>query len=190
MGLSLSQRLVELMGGNISVASTPGRGSIFSFTLGMDLSTELLSTVQTQEPTNNISEILRGIKVLAVDDNTMNLFVLRKILENHGAEVVIAENGKTAVDLLSEPGHSGIDVCLMDIQMPEMDGMEACRMIRNVLGLTELPIVALTAHAMAGERERCLDMGMNDFLMKPLDVDQLKTCLGRFLKSVELAPGG
>lgn len=180
LGLSLSQRLVELMGGNISVASTPGRGSIFSFTLGMDLSTELLSTTQSKDHVSKKSELLRGIKVLAVDDNTMNLFVLRKILENHGAEVVIAENGKTAVDLLSEPGHSGIDVCLMDIQMPEMDGMEACRMIRNVLGLTDLPIVALTAGALAKDHAQALQSGMNKVLTKPLQVGEVVNTVRSF----------
>lgn len=180
LGLSLSQRLVELMGGNISVASTPGRGSLFSFTLGMDLSTELLGTVQTQEPGYNKTETLKGIKVLAVDDNTMNLFVLRKILENHGAQVQIAENGKTAVEVLSEPGHSGIDVCLMDIQMPEMDGMEACRMIRNVLGLTELPIVALTAGALAKDHAMALQSGMNKVLTKPLQVGEVVNTVRSF----------
>lgn len=181
LGLSLSQRLVELMGGNISVASTPGRGSIFSFTLGMDLSTELLDTNQTQaNTTSNKLETLRGIKVLAVDDNTMNLFVLRKILENHGAEVVVAENGKAAVNVLSEPGHSGIDVCLMDIQMPEMDGMEACQMVRNVLSLSDLPIIALTAGALAKDHAMALQSGMNKVLTKPLQVVEVVNTVRAF----------
>jgi signal transduction histidine kinase/ActR/RegA family two-component response regulator len=180
LGLSLSQRLVELMGGNISVASTPGRGSIFSFTLGMDLSTELLGTVQTLKSSYNKTETLKGIKVLAVDDNTMNLFVLRKILENHGAEVVIAENGKAAVKTLSEPNHSGIDVCLMDIQMPEMDGMEACRMIRNVLGLQDLPIIALTAGALDKDHAMAMQSGMNKVLTKPLQVGEVVSTVRLF----------
>ncbi|MDH4394227.1 MAG: ATP-binding protein [Limnobacter sp.] len=180
LGLSLSQRLVELMGGNISVASTPGRGSIFSFTLGMDLSTELLNTVQTPGASYNKSETLKGIKVLAVDDNTMNLFVLRKILENHGAEVLMAENGKDAVKILSEPEHSGIDVCLMDIQMPEMDGMEACRVIRNVLALPDLPVIALTAGALAKDHAMAMQSGMNKVLTKPLQVGEVVSTVRSF----------
>lgn len=180
LGLSLSQRLVELMGGNISVASTPGRGSIFSFTLGLDLSSELLNTIQNQEAELKKLKVLQGIKVLAVDDNTMNLFVLRKILENHGAEVLIAENGKDAVELLATPDHSGVDVCLMDIQMPEMDGMEACRMIRNVLGLTDLPIVALTAGALAKDHALALQSGMNKVLTKPLQVGEVVNTVRSF----------
>jgi signal transduction histidine kinase/CheY-like chemotaxis protein len=115
---------------------------------------------------------LDGIRLLAVDDSKLNLKILRKILLNFGAEVYTAEDGQQALEiLLSHPDE--IDICLMDVQMPVMDGLEACRRIRNDLGLVDLPVLALTAGAMLGEHQNALKAGMNGVLTKPLEVDKL-----------------
>lgn len=123
-----------------------------------------------EEP--HLMNLLDGIKLLAVDDSKLNLNILRKILLNHGAEVYTAEDGMQALEVLRS--HSDeIDICLMDVQMPVLDGLEACRRIRNDLGLTDLPVLALTAGAMLAEHQNAMAAGMNGVLTKPLEVDKL-----------------
>lgn len=124
-------------------------------------------------------------RVLLVEDNTVNQQVAREILEGMGLEVVIAENGREAVDAVKTEDY---DLVLMDIQMPEMDGYEATRHIRTQPDKKTLPIVAMTAHAMSGERERCLAAGMNEHVPKPIDPARLFATLSRWLKSSDKAP--
>ncbi|MBF0422255.1 MAG: response regulator [Magnetococcales bacterium] len=126
------------------------------------------------------SQRLSGIRVLVVEDNSVNQEVTQKILENEGALVTMADNGAQAVERLI--GHdAGIDVVLMDAQMPVMDGFEASRQIRRDPRLTDLPIIALSAGVRLSEREQCLDAGMNDFVAKPLDVDKLIQTILRYV---------
>jgi CheY-like chemotaxis protein len=109
--------------------------------------------------------------VLVVEDDVRNIFALSSVFEPRGAKVEIARNGREALDHLA--ARPGVDLVLMDIMMPEMDGLEATRQIRARLGLAQLPIIALTAKAMADDREQCLAAGANDYIAKPLDVDKL-----------------
>ena len=114
---------------------------------------------------------LEGKRVLVVEDDVRNIFALSSVLEPRGAKVEIARNGKEAVERLA--GRADIDLVLMDVMMPEMDGLEATRRIRAMPGHAALPIIALTAKAMTDDREQCLAAGASDYIAKPLDVDKL-----------------
>jgi CheY-like chemotaxis protein len=114
--------------------------------------------------------VLKGSRVLIVDDDVRNVFALTSALEQHGMEVRFAENGREALDKLET---DEFDIVLMDIMMPEMDGFATMRAIRQQDRLRDLPIVALTAKAMKGDREACLEAGANDYITKPVDLDQL-----------------
>jgi CheY-like chemotaxis protein len=116
-------------------------------------------------------EVLKNKKVLVVDDDIRNIYSLTNILEEEGMECVIAENGKVAVNMLKENG--AVDIVLMDVMMPEMDGYEATKEIRKMNRFNKLPIIALTAKAMKGDREKCLNAGMSDYIAKPVNVEQL-----------------
>ena len=115
--------------------------------------------------------VFDGRRILVVEDDVRNLFALANVLEPRGAIVEIARNGREALERLR--ASSGIDLVLMDIMMPEMDGLQATREIRVDPQFARLPIIALTAHAMIDDRERCLAAGANDYIGKPLDVDKL-----------------
>jgi CheY-like chemotaxis protein len=117
------------------------------------------------------NEVLRSRKVLIVDDDARNIFALTSVLENQGMDVVSTTNGRSAIELMRTM--PGIDLVLMDIMMPEMDGYETMREIRNAPEFRTLPILALTAKAMKGDREKCLDAGASDYIAKPVNTDQL-----------------
>ncbi|MBI4889029.1 MAG: response regulator [Acidobacteria bacterium] len=130
----------------------------------------------------------RGVRVLLVEDNELNQQVARELLESAGAAVQIADNGRIAVELLrGGPQPPPFDIVLMDLQMPEMDGHTATRLLRSEERFQELPIIAMTAHALVEERERCLQSGMNDHVSKPIDPDALFSALARWTKRRERA---
>jgi CheY-like chemotaxis protein len=118
---------------------------------------------------------LAGRKALIVDDDIRNIFALTSVLEQHDMEVVYAENGKDGLRILDEA--PGVDVVLMDVMMPEMDGYEAMRRVREMPRFRTLPIIALTAKAMKGDREKCIEAGASDYITKPVDTDQLVSLL-------------
>jgi CheY-like chemotaxis protein len=121
------------------------------------------------------NEVLRGHRVLVVDDDARNIFALTTVLENQDMEVVSATNGRQAIELLERT--PGLNVVLMDIMMPEMDGYETMREIRKNPQFRTLPILALTAKAMKGDREKCLHAGASDYIAKPVNTDQLLSLL-------------
>jgi CheY-like chemotaxis protein len=123
------------------------------------------------ERLHNSKEVLRGRKVLVVDDDARNIFALTSVLENQEMDVVSATNGRQAIEILQNS--SDVSLVLMDIMMPEMDGYETMRKIRNIPDFRTLPILALTAKAMKGDREKCLDAGASDYIAKPVNTDQL-----------------
>jgi two-component system sensor histidine kinase/response regulator len=127
-----------------------------------------------------VSSTLRGARVLVVEDNAVNRQVAQELLEGAGVEVTMANNGREAVSLVEARGEH-LDAILMDLQMPEMDGYEAAREIRRDPRRAGLPIVAMTAHALADERQRCREAGMNDHVAKPVDPDELFAVLARVL---------
>ena len=168
LGLSIVKHMAKLMGGDVVVKSTPDVGSEFCVTL--DFARAPAETIGTASASSDPSgeRVLSGVKVLAVDDSDINLEVAKRILELQGAQVSLASNGQEAFDRLrAEP--KKFDVVLMDVQMPVLDGHGATRRIRLELGLTELPIIALTAGALSGDRPKAAAAGMDDFITKPFD---------------------
>jgi CheY-like chemotaxis protein len=123
----------------------------------------------------NVDVMLAGKKILLVDDDIRNIFATTSILERHQINVLFAENGKIGIKLLQE--NPDIGVVLMDIMMPEMDGYETIRQVRRMPGYENLPIIALTAKAMVGDREKALDVGASDYITKPIDTDHLFSLL-------------
>lgn len=181
LGLAISHLLVDAMGGAIHVRSTFGEGSEFSFGLPFALG-EQEDVLEPLHETQEAVERLRGQRVLLVEDNEINQEIARSILENLGLVVTTADNGAEALEALEEDIYDGV---LMDIQMPVMDGLMAARAIRKLEDrLTrEVPIIAMTAHAMREDKEKSLQAGMNDHITKPIDVNKLQRKLCRWLLS-------
>jgi two-component system sensor histidine kinase/response regulator len=178
LGLSIVRGLVEMMGGQVSAHSQPGKGSTFSFLLPMmDVSG---ATPRADKPAPDVHWAARRFrgKVLLVEDNAVNQKVAQRFLERLGCEVELAENGEQCIRAW-ELGK--FDLVLMDIQMPVMDGYTATRLIReNECADWHTPIVALTANAMTGQLERCLSAGMDGLLTKPIAIERLREVLDRF----------
>jgi len=128
---------------------------------------------------------LGGKRVLVVDDDVRNIFALTTVLEQHGLQVLHAENGRAGIETLRQT--SGIDGVLMDIMMPEMDGYETTRAIRQIPEFRQLPIIAVTAKAMKGDRPKCIEAGASDYITKPVDLDQLFSVLRVWLISAHHA---
>ena len=187
LGLAISKRLVEMMGGEISAKSEFGKGSIFTFTANFGFQakkrTGNLLDFQGQAVLKSTSSQMfvppnfQGYRILLVDDNAINREVAKEILESTGIIVEIAENGKIAIQKV----HNGLNGILMDIQMPEMDGYESTAIIRKTFDKKTLPIIAMTANAMIGDREKCLASGMNDYVSKPINVENLFKCLRHWI---------
>jgi PAS domain S-box-containing protein len=196
LGLAISQRLVGLMGGRLSVESTPGRGSVFRFSLPLQpapASPISLAASAPQAASQGVVDgkglPLSGLHILLVDDNPLNQQVARALLDMRGARVTVADGGQAALALALAPA-AAFDAILMDVQMPDMDGYAACQAIRaGVGGASRVPILAMTAHAMQGDRERSLAAGMDDHLNKPIDLDQVVAALLRHCRGQALPAG-
>ncbi|MCA9554522.1 MAG: PAS domain-containing protein [Myxococcales bacterium] len=174
LGLAITKGLVERMGGTISASSSPGAGTTFAVQLPWPATEPAKPAPLPTAPTR----VGRGAKVLVAEDNLVNQEIVRRMLEGLGAEVTLVDNGYAAVE---QAALHPWGLVLMDVQMPGMDGFEATRQIRaqeRAHGQPRVPIVALTANAMEGDRERCLAAGMDDYLAKPLRRQALAECLG------------
>ena len=183
LGLVISRRLVELMGGEISVSSQVGYGSTFWFELGFSPVQEAGDVDAGLAPGSAPAKVptLAGLRVLAVDDSPINLRMLESALGRLGVLVTLARDGQEALDILKASPRD-FDLVLMDIQMPVMDGLEATREIRQNPELGKLPVIALTAGVLPEEREAALNAGMYDFLAKPLNLEQMNAVLSPYVQ--------
>jgi len=174
LGLAISRRLARLLGGDLLLESEPGKGSEFVVELNYRLPdlaqmySEALAEQEEQVP-------LQKIKVLVAEDNHMNQQLVKHLMKSWSLEHTMVNNGVEAINALKENSYS---IVLMDIQMPDMDGYTATSVIRNELKL-DVPIIAMTAHAMVGEKEKCLQLGMNDYVSKPIKETVLYNIIAR-----------
>jgi len=175
LGLAITKQLIELQGGTISLLSGEGKGAEFIFTLPFAVSAlQHITTEQKETPeTLHFGNVK---KILVVDDNLFNQKLAANILEHNGFTVTVLDNGSKALDLLKT---ESFDLILMDIQMPVMDGYKATQLIREEMHITT-PVIAMTAHALAGEKEKCLQAGMNDYLSKPFKEKDLLVKIARW----------
>ncbi len=179
LGLAICKRLAELMGGHISVTSQPGQGSRFCFTAEFEGPLKGHPAEPASAPTVSLdASALAGVRILLVEDNLVNQEVGVGLLERAGAQVEVAGNGREALARLAV---DTFDAVLMDVQMPVMDGLEACRAIRREPRLAGLPVIAMTAGALPVERRQTAEAGMNDHLTKPIDGVALVATLARWL---------
>lgn len=173
LGLAISQRLVSLMGGELKLESILGEGSTFYFQISMPIAQDFaVEPVSAGRSARAISRRLPGMRILVVEDNRLNQQVAQELLQAEGAVVTLADNGALGVRAVAH-ADPAFDVVLMDVQMPVMDGYAATRVIRQELGLTVLPIIAMTANAMASDLEESSAAGMNAHVSKPFDLAHL-----------------
>jgi CheY-like chemotaxis protein/anti-sigma regulatory factor (Ser/Thr protein kinase) len=186
LGLSISKKLTELLGGELTVISQPGVGSVFTMTIDAGQVGEASSwnkyeraeEVQKEPQLKPTPTENREAKIiLLAEDNPVNQQLMKVLLKKMGFEVTLVENGKLAVEAL---GKASYDIILMDIQMPEMNGLEATRTIRQ--NGIKTPIVAITANALKGDREQCLEAGCDDYLPKPVDKHDLEDMINKYLQ--------
>jgi signal transduction histidine kinase/DNA-binding NarL/FixJ family response regulator len=175
LGLTITKQLVEAQQGTIQVESEPGKRTAFKVTIPYDLSNEKEHGILSDTHAPQLHD--EDICILIVEDNPMNQRVTELLLSEWGYRCDHAANGRIAVDMLREKSY---DLVLMDIQMPEMDGYTAARQIRQELSL-DVPIIATTAHAFAGEREKCIGYGMNDYISKPIQEGELLKLIRRYV---------
>jgi signal transduction histidine kinase/CheY-like chemotaxis protein len=178
LGLAITKKLVEAMGGKISVKSEVNRGSVFT----VDLEFEKINIDETVEkklqPETDLKNVsLKNKRVLVAEDNKMNQLLIKSMLDNYQAIIEIVENGEEVVQAAK---NNTYDLILMDVQMPKIDGITATKLIRKDIDKV-IPVIAMTAYVLPGEREKCIEAGMNDYLSKPLDEIEVISMLKKYV---------
>lgn len=176
LGLSIVRSLIQLQNGNIEVSSEQGKGTTFHFYIPYGIAKEQITTLPSVNTQYFKDKSNAPLKVLVVDDNAINQSLMKHLLSQWNINFEIVSNGLEAVEYLR---NNASDLVLMDIQMPQMDGYVATQKIREELNLN-IPIIAMTAHALAGEREKCLSRGMNEYISKPIKEEELFKLISNF----------
>ena len=175
LGMAITQQLTALMQGSIHIESEKGMGTKVEIRLPFAVGNS--DNLPTREKVLLDPGMLKNKRILMVEDNPLNRLVARTVLKSYGVIVTEANNGQEAIDLLKS---NSFDLILMDVQMPVMDGLQATSIIRADISL-DIPIIALTANALKGEQDRCIDAGMNDFVTKPFEESTLVQTLLKYL---------
>jgi CheY-like chemotaxis protein len=187
LGLSICSRLVELMGGEIQVESAPGQGSCFSFSVVVPAADTVDQVMQSPPERSPGSGRAAPLSILLAEDNPVNQRLFVRLIEKAGHSVLAVSNGREAVECAEK---QYFDLVLMDISMPEMDGLEATAALRSRAshGGRHIPIIAMTAHALIGDREMCLRAGMDGYVTKPIRAEDLFTAIDQAMASVTVPP--
>ena len=185
IGMAIVKNIVDLLGGNISVISSKGKGTTFTINLELAVAATAKEEVKKEEVQNQVS--LRGLKVLAAEDNAINAEILELLLLKEGATVEICENGLLVVERFAASQKDEFDIIFMDVQMPVLDGYGATKMIRacDHPCAKTIPIVAMTANAFAEDAHKALDAGMDAHTSKPVDMKRLKQVVAELVPRIK-----